>query len=183
MATMNVSGKTIQIEHIQGIASGYSKKTKTHVSGGGGRSVNGTGYTESVKTHHTEHVDFWVRAPDGREKHFETSNGFIPIRDGQEILVCYSVINGRENVVMANNLTSGDYYRENTRGPLLGGILLTAVFSVGMFFWILVASNGSAFSLLAFLGVLAVGGCATFINNKKHKELRAAEDDYIQKLS
>lgn len=156
------------------------------MSGGGGRTINGTGYTDSVKTHHTEHIEFWVQGQDGREKHFKAGGNFIPIRDGQEVIVCYSVIKGRGKIVMTKNLTTGDYYRDKSIGPLVGGILLTIILSIVIFFWVLLSNKltetSAILSVAAFLAAAVGGGFLTYINHKKHKELRNAEDEYIKSI-
>lgn len=182
MERHTVHGKPVSIDHIQGIVSDLNKTTKTHISGGGGMTIRGTGKTAPLSTSHTDHTEFWVKANDEKERHFNTSSKIIPLKNGHEVFICYYDVAGKEEILMAYNINTGEQYIEHKVNPLKTGIFFSFVFAfvVAMF----AAIPGKAEPIyISFFAALILGIFLSIRDSKSFKQLSAIKEAYMATLN
>ncbi|MGE4421662.1 MAG: hypothetical protein AB7D39_05140 [Pseudodesulfovibrio sp.] len=182
MTTFDMGGKTVSLQHIQGTVSNPNKTVTTHMSGGGGTTIRGTGHIRDIKTTHVEETDFWVTTREGKEKHFQIRGAFIPFREGHEVLICYATIEGKDVVLMGNNLSTGDSHYVKIQNPLFGGIFITVALPF-LSLILLSLFNSLTISGLAFLASIAFGIKYTYSKTKSFKQLNTEKEKYMRQLA
>ncbi|WP_319582467.1 hypothetical protein [uncultured Pseudodesulfovibrio sp.] len=153
MTTFDMGGKTVSLQHIQGMVSYPNKTVKTHMSGGGGTTIRGTGHIRDIKTTHVEETDFWVTT-----------------REGKDV------------VLMGKNLSTGDNHYVKIQNPLFGGIFITVALPF-LSLILLSLFDSLTISGIAFLASIAFGIKYTYCKTKSFKQLNTEKDKYMRQLA
>lgn len=185
MQTVTIGKKEIGFDIIEGEIFDLEKTTKTHVSGGGGITIRGTGATNPVKTRHSEHIEFWVKSTEGKELFFKEPANMVPLRNGHLVTIHYAMIGGSPSVVKISNKTTGEQHISH---PPKMGCMIISVLALSFLFSMLVGgifslfgSRSSSGTLQALGFIIAFGICCLFVYKKysEFKQIRIAMYDFI----
>ncbi len=171
ITTGNALGLSYRIFARSGTVTASETRSKTEVSGsvsgGGGYSNNGTGYTApvsgSISSETTDYQDIFLTDDNGVEHLIQTENFLVPCREGQRATFFF-IKSGRSQ--------SGPYfqaYNHNSRQmydhgkslrsdlfPWLTTLIVLAVTGVPMFFSLLFDSEGGLGPAIFGLVIVAV---------------------------